>query len=130
MNKEAILQVKSVSKKYKNEMALENVSFNLTSGKVVGLVGPNGAGKSTIMKIISGLISNYTGQVLLNGEDVRKIRSNKKEIGCSIESPGFYSESTGLENLKFAAKISGRRRHGKYYPGGTRPLVRRGDRTP
>lgn len=107
MNKEAILQVKNVSKKYKNEMALENVSFNLTSGKVVGLVGPNGAGKSTIMKIISGLISNYTGQVLLNGEDVRKIRSNKKEIGCLIESPGFYSESTGLENLKFAAKISG-----------------------
>ncbi|SDY78324.1 ABC-2 type transport system ATP-binding protein, partial [Lachnobacterium bovis DSM 14045] len=43
MNKEAILQVKNVSKKYKNEMALENVSFNLTSGKVVGLVGPNGA---------------------------------------------------------------------------------------
>lgn len=107
MEKEKILQVKNVSKKYKNEVALEDVSFNLTSGKVVGLVGPNGAGKSTIMKIICGLISNYTGQVLLNGKDVRKIKSNKKEIGCLIESPGFYPESTGLENMKFAAKLSG-----------------------
>lgn len=104
---EAILKLENVSKKYGNETVLKNVSLELKSGEIVGLVGPNGAGKSTIMKIISGLISNFEGTAQINGENIRNLKCNYKKVGCLIENPGYYGSDTGLDNLKFCAKLSG-----------------------
>lgn len=105
---EFLLSVDNVSKSFGLQKVLNNVNFNLQHGEVVGLVGPNGAGKSTIMKIISGLIMHYEGNVYINQKNIKKYRTNHRLIGCMIESPGFNLDDTGANNLKFVSKISGR----------------------
>lgn len=107
-DKKSLLKLENVSKSYGKEKVLKNISFTLNSGEVLGLVGPNGAGKSTIMKIVSGLITNYKGKVYLENKNIKEIKSNIKKIGCLIESPGFYQDDTGLENLQFCGKLSGK----------------------
>lgn len=68
----AVLTVNNVTKNYRNEDALKNVSFNIEPGRIVGLLGPNGSGKTTLIKIITGLIHDYTGEVLVKGMPVGK----------------------------------------------------------
>lgn len=108
MREEEFLKIDNVTKVYGNQKVLNNVTFSIKEGEVIGLVGPNGAGKTTIMKIIVGLIKNYSGNVYLQGKNIRdKTKENRKNFGCVIEAPGFYPELTGYENLKYFAKISG-----------------------
>lgn len=103
-----VLDVRSVSKVYGKQKALDDVNISINQGEVVGLVGPNGAGKSTLMKIIVGLIRNYDGVVEVNGEDILKMHTeSQKKIGCVIENPGFYPELSGYDNLLYFSKISG-----------------------
>lgn len=97
-----ILEVQQVSKSYRNKKVLDNVSFIIKRGEVVGLVGPNGAGKTTLMKIIMNLIQNYQGKIKLEEHKKRK-----KQIGAIIENPSFYPNLSGLENLKYFAEVSG-----------------------
>lgn len=104
---EALLKLENISKRYGRETVLKDVDLELKSGEIVGLVGPNGAGKSTIMKIISGLISNYEGTAQINGENIRDMKCRSKKVGCLIEEPGFYGDDTGFDNLKFCARLSG-----------------------
>lgn len=66
-----IIEINSLTKKYKKTIALDDVSIQIPKGKIVGLLGPNGSGKTTLMKVLSGIICNYQGEVLIN----------KKEIG-------------------------------------------------
>ncbi|SEO06243.1 ABC-2 type transport system ATP-binding protein [Terribacillus saccharophilus] len=97
-----ILEVQQVSKSYKKKKVIDNVSFNIKRGEVVGLVGPNGAGKTTLMKIIMNLIQNYQGTIKLEEHKKRK-----KQIGAIIENPSFYPNLSGMENLKYFAEVSG-----------------------
>lgn len=108
MRKEEFLKIDNVTKVYGKHNVLSNVTFSINEGEVIGLVGPNGAGKTTIMKIIVGLIRDYSGNVYLQGRNIRdKTKENRKNFGCVIEAPGFYPGLTGYENLKYFAKISG-----------------------
>lgn len=107
MGENDFLKLNEVTKLYGKQKALENVSFSIQKGEVVGLVGPNGAGKSTLMKIVVGLIKNYSGNVYFEGRDIKSIVRNKKTIGCVIEDPGFYPHLSGYDNLLFFSKISG-----------------------
>lgn len=103
-----VLKIENVSKNYGRQVVLNNVSLSLSKGEIVGLVGPNGAGKTTLMKIISGLTKVYKGNVYVNGENIKSnVKHETKQIGCVIETPGFYPELTGYENLKFFAEVSG-----------------------
>ncbi|HEY9063011.1 MAG TPA: ABC transporter ATP-binding protein [Pseudobacteroides sp.] len=103
-----ILSVQKVTKKYKNQTVLDNVDLSINKSEIVGLVGPNGSGKTTIMGIIVGLIKNYEGNVLINGENIRTHKKGKaKQVGCVIEAPGFYPNMTGYENLKFFSHVFG-----------------------
>lgn len=63
-----LLQCQTLTKKYGSTLALNNVSFNLERGKIVGLLGPNASGKTTLIKLINGLITPASGQILINGE--------------------------------------------------------------
>lgn len=92
------LRVNNVSKKAKDFQILNNVSFELGRGEIVGLIGPNGAGKTSIMKILVGLTRNYTGEVDLSGV---------RDIGCMIETPNFYPYNTGYQNLLYFAGLNG-----------------------
>ena len=92
-----ILELKNISKEYKDYKALDNVSFSLNKGEIVGLIGPNGAGKTTLMRIIVGLTKQYNGEVNL---------IDNTSIGCVIETPSFYPYMTGYENLKYLAELN------------------------
>lgn len=102
-----ILKIDQVTKIYGKQRALDNISFSIKKGDVIGLVGPNGSGKSTLMKIVVGLIKNYSGNVYFKGRDIKSIVRNTKSIGCVIENPGFYPNLSGYDNLLFFSKVSG-----------------------
>lgn len=108
MDELVALEVNEVTKRYGSQTVLDKISFSLNKGEVVGLVGPNGAGKTTIMSIITGLVKNYSGQVLIDGRDIKdKRRVKEKYIGCVIDTPGLYPNMTGLENLRFFSHFFG-----------------------
>lgn len=69
---ESLLEVKNVSKRYGQQMALDNVSFSVAPGHITGLLGPNGSGKTTMIKIIIGLLADYTGEVRICGHNPGK----------------------------------------------------------
>ncbi|WP_338778482.1 ABC transporter ATP-binding protein [Metabacillus sp. FJAT-52054] len=102
-----ILVVDQVSRSIKNQLVTDNVSFSIGTGEIVGLAGPNGAGKTTLMRMITGLIKNYEGEILLNNRSVKTGKKfSRKEIGCVIEAPGYYPNMTGYENLQFFGALT------------------------
>lgn len=97
----ALLEVKNVNKKYGNRAAMDDVSFNVEAGHIVGLIGPNGAGKSTTMRAITGLMSYSSGQITFDGQPVTfNNHSALDKIGNLIEYPAIYPNLTALEHLK------------------------------
>lgn len=103
------IKVANLTKKYGEKLALDDVSFQLKSGEVFGIVGPNASGKTTLMSIISGLTQIFDGEVLIDGVDIKeKNRQKRKIIGCLIEEPGLYPNLTGYQNLKYFSSLLGK----------------------
>lgn len=97
------LSVNGISKKYKNVVALDDVSFDVSSGEILALLGANGAGKSTAMKIICGLTFADSGTVTIDRHDNVSDRiAAIKNVGAVIENPCFYDKMTAFDNLKTA----------------------------
>lgn len=102
------ISVKNIVKTYGTQRAVDGISFEIPSGEIVGFIGPNGAGKSTTMKIITGFLSDFEGEVLVNGINVRKNPIEvKKSIGYLPEHNPLYLEMYVKEYLMFVAKIYG-----------------------
>ncbi|MEI6047934.1 MAG: gliding motility-associated ABC transporter ATP-binding subunit GldA [Bacteroidota bacterium] len=98
--------VQCVTKLYGEQKALDNVSFEVKTGEIVGFLGPNGAGKSTMMKIITGFMPASSGQVFVNGLDVETDNPEvKKQIGYLPENNPLYPEMYVREYLGFVASI-------------------------
>ncbi|MDB5054089.1 MAG: transporter related protein [Bacilli bacterium] len=98
-----IVTFNHVSKKFSGRVALTDVSFNLPSGKIIGIIGPNGSGKSTLLKLIAGLLRPSRGNVLLNGASVER-RSSAK-IAYLPEQDGCYPFYTVAETIQFHQNI-------------------------
>ena len=97
-----ILTVENVTKKYKTELACDNVSFALPAGSVTVLLGPNGAGKSTIMKSIIGFL-RYEGNITVDGHPNKSIEA-KRVLGYMPEIPSLYPNLTVEEHMEFVAR--------------------------
>jgi len=98
--------VQSVSKFYGQQKALDNISFEVRTGEIVGFIGPNGAGKSTMMKIITGFIPASTGKISVNGLPVEGDNPEvKRQIGYLPENNPLYPEMYVREYLGFVASI-------------------------
>jgi len=98
--------VQGVTKLYGSQKALNNVSFEVKTGEIVGFLGPNGAGKSTMMKIIAGFIPSSSGSVHVNGVAVDSDNNDvKKQIGYLPENNPLYPEMYIREYLGFVASI-------------------------
>ena len=99
-----ILNCDKLEKKVKNKIIVQDISFSINKGEVVGLVGPNGAGKTTIIKLILGLVKITRGNVYINGYDIEKdfVKAIEK-VGAIVENPDLYMYLSGYDNLKLTA---------------------------
>ena len=105
---EAILEIKNVSKYFGKAKVVDNLSFEVKPGEILGFLGPNGAGKTTTIKMILGLLSIDEGSISINGYDVKKDFEKAMEyIGGIVENPDLYGYMTAVENLKLYAKLRG-----------------------
>ena len=101
-----MIEVKSLSKKYGKHLAVDDVSFTIEKGEIVGFLGPNGAGKSTIMNILTGYISSTSGSVNIDGYDIlEQSEYAKRRIGYLPEIPPLYPDMTVTEYLYFIYEL-------------------------
>ena len=103
-----LFNIDGISKAYKNNNVLEDISFSVSRGDITGLIGGNGAGKTTLMKIISGIISADSGNVVYENNEI------KSKIGVIIEGPCVYNDMSAFENLKFYGRMFGDTDEEKY----------------
>lgn len=102
------IEVKGLTKIYGEQKAVNNISFKVNKGEIVGFLGPNGAGKSTTMKIITGYLLQDEGEATVAGIDVRKDPVNtKRKIGYLPESNALYYDMYVREYLGFIAEVHG-----------------------
>jgi ABC-2 type transport system ATP-binding protein len=103
-----MLEVRSLTKTYSTIPALENVSFTINPGQVLGYLGPNGSGKSTTVKIITGLLEPSAGSVLFKGESIKDdLAAYKRVVGYVPEEANLYPFLTGLEYLELIGRLRG-----------------------
>ena len=101
-----IITTEQLTKKYKNFISVNKVSMHIQKGRIYGFLGPNGAGKSTTMKMLLGLTSPTGGGFTVDGGHFPDDRiSILKKVGSFIESPSFYANLTGRENLDIIRRI-------------------------
>lgn len=101
-----MIEVKGVTKKYGKFTAVDNISFTVKDGEIVGFLGPNGAGKSTTMNMITGFIEQTEGEIIIDGYDMlKKPKKAKKEIGYMPEGVPLYTDLTVKEFVSYMAQI-------------------------
>ena len=107
--KQPVLKIEKVSLSFKKRQILENISFTLNQGEILGLLGPNGVGKSTIFNLITGLLKPDYGNIMINNKNVLNYpiaeRSSKFNLGYCPQYGGFFFDLTLLENLQAIAEI-------------------------
>lgn len=105
-----VIETHDLTKRYGNQTSVSHLNIHVRKGRIYGLLGRNGAGKTTTMRMLLGLTAPTSGEVTIFG---KSFQGNEKDIlpriGCLIESPGFYPNLTGTENLKIFAQLRGLR---------------------
>jgi ABC-2 type transport system ATP-binding protein len=103
-----MLELRGVTKLYSGIAAVKDVSFVARAGEVTGYLGPNGSGKSTTLKMITGLIEPSSGEILFQGEPIRRNRiAHKQRLGYVPEEPHIYPHLTGAEYLEMIGQLRG-----------------------
>lgn len=102
-----ILSLDRISKRYGEKVVLDDISFNISKGEIVGLLGRNGAGKTTILKSILGIKSYDSGEILYKGTDLREKPDLSSEFGALIDS-SFLDYVSAYENIKLLMLASGK----------------------
>ncbi len=103
-----MIEIKNLKKDYGGHLAVNDISFNINDGEILGFLGPNGAGKSTTMNIITGYLSATDGSVSVNGFDIlEEPKQAKSEIGYLPEIPPLYLDMTVKEYLNYVYDLKG-----------------------
>ena len=103
-----VIQVENITKKYGNFTAVNNISFEIEEGEIVGFLGPNGAGKSTTMNMITGFIEPTSGKIIVDGYNIsKKPKKAKRQIGYMPEGVPLYSDLTVKEFVTYMAELKG-----------------------
>jgi ABC transporter related len=99
-----VLEVKNINKFFGKKQILKDINFDIEEGEILGFVGPNGSGKTTTIKIILGLQKASSGEVYINGKNIKENFENAiRKVGAIVESPDMYMYLSGLDNLKLVA---------------------------
>lgn len=108
MEKDKIIEVKNLYKKFKSITAVDNLDLNVYRGDVFGFLGPNGAGKSTTIRMLLSLIKPNSGSIKIFGLPLEKNRIEiLKKVGAIVEKPDFYLYLSAYKNLEILGKLSG-----------------------
>lgn len=103
---ETILEVKKINKFFGSKQILKDVSFQIKEGEILGFIGPNGAGKTTSIKLMLGLQSISSGDVYINGYNIKEnFKKAIERVGAIVESPDLYMYLTGRKNLELIANM-------------------------
>ena len=103
-----MIEVKNLTKRYRDRVAVDDLTFSVKEGEILGFLGPNGAGKSTTMKMLTGFLPPSSGSAAIAGFDVFESPMEvKRRIGYLPETPPLYPEMTVRGYLKFVARIKG-----------------------
>jgi len=98
---EFILRTNKLTKKYKDDFALENVNVSIKKGEIYGFIGQNGAGKSTLLRLVTGLAFPSSGSIELFGNDnLNELTDAQKRMGAIIENPALFLNMSAYENLE------------------------------
>lgn len=100
--------LENISKKIRNNLVLDDISFSMNSGKIYGIQGINGSGKTMLMRVIIGLLVPTKGTVTVNGKIVGKDMEFLESVGFLLENPTFLNRYSGYENLRMLASIKNR----------------------
>lgn len=103
---EDIIVVENVSKRFGDNLVLDDVSVSFEKGKIHGIIGRNGSGKTMLMKCICGFVPVTSGTITVEGKRVGKDIDIPHNMGIIIETPGFLNSYSGYNNLKFLAGIN------------------------
>ena len=107
MTEEKIIEIKNLTKNFKELRAVNNLSLNVFRGDVFGFLGPNGAGKSTTIRMLLSLIAPSNGDIKIFDKSLKEYRIEiLKEIGAIVEKPDFYGYMSAYKNLEILGKIS------------------------
>lgn len=108
MNQEYVIQVNNLKKQFGRKVAVRNVSFEIKKGEIFGLLGPNGAGKTTILRMMTTLLSQDAGNVLLNGFDtLTQSRLARQQFSITGQTAAIDQDLTARENLMIFGKLNG-----------------------
>jgi ABC-2 type transport system ATP-binding protein len=108
MNKDIVIQVADLTKRYGEILAVDHISFEVNKGEVFGFLGPNGAGKTTTIRMLTGLSKPTDGKASILGFDIHsQIVQIKKHIGVVPEISNLYDELSAVDNLIFMAQLYG-----------------------
>jgi len=110
-NGERVLAIDSIRKQFGGLVAVNDISFDIAAGQIVGLIGPNGAGKSTTFNLITGVLSKTSGRVTFRGEDVSALPSreiSRKGMARTFQHVKLIADMTMLENVAMGAYTRGR----------------------
>jgi len=106
MNQEPIIDIQGLSKTYKNNRGIDNITLQVHRGDIYGFFGSNGAGKTTVMKILTGLVRADRGSVRLFGLDpAQRYEDAMKHVGVLIEKAEAFEYMSGYKNLELAARL-------------------------
>ena len=102
-----MIEVRGLTKRFGDEVAVDDLTFEVRPGVVTGFLGPNGAGKSTTMRMILGLDEPTAGQALVNGARYRTLDTPLRQVGALLEADAFHPGRTARNHLRVAARSSG-----------------------
>lgn len=102
-----VIELNDFSVRYGDFTAVDNISFSAEAGKIIGFVGPNGSGKSSTITNIIGLQNNYSGEIKIFGDSIKKENEYKRRIGYVPEAGELYEVLTGSEYIDFVGKLYG-----------------------
>ena len=105
---EYAVEVKNVTKQFKETTALKNVNVSFEKGKIYGVVGRNGSGKTVMFKCMCGLLAVTDGEITVLGQTIGDGLRVPKGVGAVIETPGFLPNASGYRNLYYLAALSGK----------------------
>ncbi|TDL96620.1 ABC transporter ATP-binding protein [Macrococcus carouselicus] len=100
------IELKNISMKFKDTMAVNDLNLTIDSGKLVSLLGPSGCGKSTTLFMLAGLYEPTEGSILFNGKDVTKVVPEKRNIGMVFQNYALYPHMSVLKNIAFPLRMA------------------------